>query len=702
MRPIEPHTEGFVERDGVRVHYEVYGEPDRPTLLLVPGWSIVHSRVWKAQLAYLPQHFRVVTFDGRGNGRSDRPQDPAAYRHEEFVADLIAVLDATGTERAVLAGLSRGGHWSLVAAAQHPERVLGAVLICPMGQCGPFHDWQKKLAFLEPPRSREGWDSYNAQAWKEDWESFARFFIGSVFPEPHSTKQIEDAVAWALETDARTMIATTLGAGRADPKAAEALYRQVRCPVLVIHGEQDPIATIESGERIAELTGGDFVRIEGAGHSPHARDAVRVNLMIRELAERVAGATARKTTWARAFSRTPRALYLSSPIGLGHARRDVAIAQQLQALRPDLEIDWLSQSPVTEVLAEAGMRVHPASARLASESAHLASESQEHDLHCFYSFRTMDEILLWNFHVFQEAIESRHYDLVLCDEAWDVDHFWHENPELKRAAQVWMTDFVGFLPNPEGGAREAALARDYNVDMLERVERYRRIRDLSIFVGEEQDIVPDAFGEGLPRIRDWTSERFRYSGYITGFDPGELERERLRHELGYRPDEKVCIVTVGGSGVGAPLLRRIIAAYPQARRAIPELRMIVVAGPRIDPASLPSHEGVELRRYVPALHRHLAACDVAIVQGGLTTTMELTATKVPFLYFPLRNHFEQTFHVTHRLDRHRTGRRMDYDAATPDVIASALRDELARGARHVLDVPADGAARAARMIAELL
>lgn len=129
------------------------------------------------------------------------------------------------------------------------------------------------------------------------------------------------------------------------------------------------------------------------------------------------------------------------------------------------------------------------------------------------------------------------------------------------------------------------------------------------------------------------------------------EREGLRDELGYAPDEQVCLVTVGGSGVGGDLLRRVIAAFPEAKQRAPALRMVVVAGPRIDPESLPSHEGLEVRAYVHELYRHLACCDLAIVQGGLTTCMELTATQRPLIYVPLRHHFEQNFHVDHRLCR---------------------------------------------------
>src|SRR5262249_46834126 len=156
------------------------------------------------------------------------------------------------------------------------------------------------------------------------------------------------------------------------------------------------------------------------------------------------------------------------------------------------------------------------------------------------------------------------------DEAWELDYFLHENPELKRAAYVWLTDFVGWLPMPDGGAREAYLTADYNAEMIEHIARFPRIRDRAIFVGNAEDVVDERFGPDLPLIRDWTSRHFSFAGYVTGFDPRELgDRDRLRAELGYRPDELVCIVTVGGSGVGGELLRRVIGAYPQARQLVP-------------------------------------------------------------------------------------------------------------------------------------
>jgi pimeloyl-ACP methyl ester carboxylesterase/predicted glycosyltransferase len=692
-----PDEEGYVERDGVRLFYEVYGSGE-PTVFLLPTWSIIHSRHWKMQIPYLARHCRVLTFDGRGNGRSDRPEEPEAYAETEFAADALAVMDATRTERAVLVSFSLGSQRAVILAAEHPERVEGAVFIGPSfsGAGEPLlertvYSWDEELD------TDEGWAKYNKHYWVRDYPGFLEFFFSKFFTEPHSTKPFEDCVGWGLETTGETLVLTGEGT-KLEPELARELAGRIRCPVLVIHGENDALVSVTRGIGLAELTGGQLVVLEGSGHGPHVRDPVKVNLLLRDF---VAPAPP-PARWVRGKSRRKRALYISSPIGLGHAQRDAAIADELRKLHPDLEIDWLAQNPVTRVLEARGERVHPASADLANESGHIESESAEHDLHCFQAIRRMDEILLSNFMVFHDLVREEHYDLWIGDEAWELDYYLHENPEQKRAAYVWLTDFVGWLPMGDGGEHEAFVTADYNAEMIEHIARFPRVRDRAIFVGDAEDIVGERFGPDLPLIRDWTEEHFSFAGYITGFDPGELgDRERLRHELDYGDNERVCIVTVGGSGVGGDLLRRVIASFPEAKERVPALRMVVVAGPRIDPASLPRHDGLEARAYVHELYRHLAACDLAVVQGGLTTGMELTANRRPFLYFPLRHHFEQNFHVRHRLDRYGAGRCMDFETATPSVIAEAIAEEIGRDVDY-RPVETDGATRAAALIAELL
>jgi pimeloyl-ACP methyl ester carboxylesterase/predicted glycosyltransferase len=705
-RAVYPAREGYVEREGQRLFYEVYGDGEE-TVFLMPTWSLVHSRHWKMQIPYLARHFRVVTMDGLGNGRSDRCRDPRRYGSAEFARDCLAVMDATGTDRALMASLSRGAQYLLEIVRLAPERVAGAAFIGPLFPYTPSH-WSVLLGKHTPDAVRQHtpfrwWGRLNPTRWPERYPEFAEWFISRCFSEPHSTKGIEDGVGWALDTDPGTMMATAIGQIHTDRRALRGLARNLDCPVLVIQGDRDRITPPRDGRALARLGDGRLEIVRGSGHFPHGRKPVQVNLALRDFSEDALGRprTPRDPTVYQPDGR-PRALYISSPIGLGHAQRDVSIARELRRLQPDLEIDWLAQDPVTRVLEGEGERIHPASAHLANESHHIESESAEHDLHCFQALRRMDEILAANFMLFHDVVRDQRYDLWIGDEAWELDYYLHENPGEKRVPFAWLTDFVGFLPMPDGGEREAYVTADYNADMVDHIAHHPEVRDTALFVGNPDDIVDERLGPELPMIRDWTERNFTFTGYVTGFDPADLgDRGKLRDELGYREDERVCIVTVGGSGVGGDLLRRVIAAFPAARERVPDLRMIVVAGPRIDPASLPSHAGLEVVPYVHNLYRHLAACDLAVVQGGLTTSMELTAQKRPFLYFPLRHHFEQNFHVRRRLERYEAGRRMDFDDSPPDLIAEAIAEEIGRDVAY-REVEIDGAAKAARRLAELL
>jgi len=696
-----PDAEGVVERDGVRVHWESYGSGD-PAILFLPTWSIIHSRCWKLQIPDFARRHRVLAFDPRGNGKSDRPLDPVAYAEEQFAADALAVMDGAEAADAVLVALSIGAQRGLIVAAENPDRVRGLVLIGPALDMGlpPPPEREASGAFHDDLRDDEGWHRYNAHSWRRDYRGFLEFFFSQVFTEPHSTKQIEDCVAWGLDTDAETLIAAEDPG--LDEDTTRALLRRVSCPVLVIHGDNDAIIPHAVGAAAAQLPArGQLLTLAGSGHCPQARDPVKVNLALREFVAPLRPAAPRRR-WTRGRARRRRVLYVSSPIGLGHAWRDVAIADELRRLQPDLEIDWLAQHPVTAVLEARGEQIHPASAELANESGHIESESAEHDLHCFQAWRRMDEILTANFMVFHDVAAADLYDLWIADEGWEIDYFLHENPELKTAAYCWLTDFVGWIPMPDGGEREAFLTADYNAEMIEHIARFPRLRDRAIFVGNPDDIVPDTFGPDMPAIRDWTERHYDFAGYVTGFDATTTsDRDALRAELGYAEDEQVCIVTVGGSGVGGALLRKVIDAFPLAREHVPALRMVAVAGPRIDPASLGAPPGVEVRPYVHQLYRHLAACDLAVVQGGLTTAMELTANRRPFLYFPLRHHFEQNVHVRHRLERYRSGRCMDFDTSTPETIAFAIAAEIGREVDY-RPVETDGAARSAALIAEML
>lgn len=698
MRARYPDDEGVVVRAGVRVGYELY-EPagpdvrgDEPTVVLPTSVTLTTAEQWKRQVPFLSRWFRVLVVELRGNGRSDVPDGAAAYRMDEAVADVVAVLDHHGVGTALAVGLSGGGRVVLELAAGHPDRVSGVVAVDP-------------LVMVPVPDVPEVFDTdgrFREEFVTDDFPRFVQFFASLVYSDPHSTKLHDDLLRWSAGTTARAFLDSQTAFLPHDAAAARLLCERIRCPVLVVHGEEDRLIPVSSAAAVARWTGGELAVLPGSGHVPNLRYPVRTNLLVRDFARTVTGRTGPRPAWTPSVRRPRRALFLSSPIGLGHARRDVAIARELRALRPDVGIEWLAQHPVTEVLSACGETVHPASRWLAGESGHVEAEAGEHDLHAFGALRSMDEILLANFHVFAEVTESEHHDLVVGDEAWELDHFLHENPELKRSPYAWLTDFVGQLPVAGDDERTAAVVADHNAQMIEQVERFPRLRDRALFVGDPDDVVPATFGPGLPSIRDWTRDRFRFPGYVSGIEPVDpADRPGIRAELGWRPGEPICLVTAGGTGIGLALLRRIVAALPHARRRIEGLRMVVVTGPRIDPDTIAPAPGLEVHGWVPDLHRRLAVCDVAVTHGGLGTTMELTAHRRPFLYVPLRRHFEQEVHVAHRLARYRSGRRTGWDELDPEQVATLLAEQLAVPA-DPLPVDPGGAARAAAALAELL
>jgi len=303
MRARQPDIAGTVERDSVNLGYEVFGDSDQ-TILLLPTWTIIHSRFWKFQVPYLARYYRVITYDGPGNGRSDRSTDPARYSADAYAADAVAVLDACGVEEAVVVGLSLGGQYGARLASLRPDLVSALVLIGPALPLAPPAEERSSIAegFEAPyPEDPQGWDKYNAAYWRDHYEDFAQFFFEQVFSEPHSNKAIEDSVGWALETGPDVLLAEAARPAMADDgsfgsiesavaanRSWTKLLESLSCPVLVVHGSGDRIQPYQAGAEAATLTGGALATLEGSGHIPNVRDPIRFNLMLRDFVEGVA------------------------------------------------------------------------------------------------------------------------------------------------------------------------------------------------------------------------------------------------------------------------------------------------------------------------------------------------------------------------------------------------------------------------------
>jgi pimeloyl-ACP methyl ester carboxylesterase len=283
LRARYPDHEGHVQRDGVRTFYEVYGEGD-PALLFVPGGMLVHSRMWKGQIPWFAQRHRVLAFDGRGNGKSDRPLDGSAYDEREIAADALAVLDATDTAQAVVVAGGRGCYRALLLAADHPERVLALFL------CVPDHWLRQEFvdAFLADPKEHygEGWDRLSPHYFRENWEDFLWWWMALGAPEPHCTRAIEHAVHQGLETTPEIFAVAAQGRGISN-RELPAIAERVRCPTLVLRGGRDAISPPEQAELVARLTRGELITLEEAGHTLWARNPVRFNLILRRFLSRV-------------------------------------------------------------------------------------------------------------------------------------------------------------------------------------------------------------------------------------------------------------------------------------------------------------------------------------------------------------------------------------------------------------------------------
>ena len=271
--------------DGVGIFWEEFGRGD-PAIVLLPSAPIIHSRQWKAQIHFLSRAWRVIAYDGRGNGKSDRPTTTEAYHDDRFVDDLVAVMDASGTPAAVLVGLCVDGVWrSIRLAAEQPDRVLGIVgFAVGVPRLAPTQPHYAEAAehFHEVLNTTEGWAKHNRHHWLEDYPDFARFFFEQMTTEPHSTKAIEDAAGWAIDGSALVMVADADADFPWDLEAVEATARAVRCPMLLVHGTEDRCQRIERARRLAELTGAPLIEVAGANHMIPGRHPVLANLLIRD------------------------------------------------------------------------------------------------------------------------------------------------------------------------------------------------------------------------------------------------------------------------------------------------------------------------------------------------------------------------------------------------------------------------------------
>jgi len=405
---------------------------------------------------------------------------------------------------------------------------------------------------------------------------------------------------------------------------------------------------------------------------------------------------------------TPRRLlFISGSGGLGHVTRDLAMAKALRQTLGDVEIRWLAASPASDVLAEAGEPLLPQAANWADETvvgADMAAREADRGrpfrfnvLNWFMAIRPQHQ---QNVGIFREVVAQESFDVIIGDEAYEIVMALREKKIHTPGPFVMIYDFIGVDPMTRSPLENLGA---YIVNRRW-AYGYKIAPDVPIkicFIGEMEDIPDRPFGPGLPNRRRWAEEQCRILGYVLPFDLASCEaRPALRRKLGYG-EEPLVVCAVGGSGIGKELLDLCVASYPLAKQKIPNLRMVLVGGPRLQvPASCVTPE-LEMRGYVPALYEHFAACDLGITQCGGTSTLELEALRRPFLYFPLESHFEQQLHVAKRLERHGAGVKMRFSTTSASVLAEAIVAHIGRDVSGRA-VPVQGAQRLAEFVSDLL
>lgn len=395
----------------------------------------------------------------------------------------------------------------------------------------------------------------------------------------------------------------------------------------------------------------------------------------------------------------PRALYVSSALGLGHVSKDLAIANELRSLRPDVEVLWLTGKPASGVLAAAGETVLPEAARWRGGTTIAEGALRDGQLDLItYIYRSLPA-WAYNARLFRHVIEDYGVDLVIGDETWEIViplnlHLLHP-----RVPFVMLFDFVG---TEAVTSRAFDRVRSYllNAVWSRDAKAFAGGPYSEVFIGEIED-VPDApFGWRLPNRRKHARAHYDIVGHCVNFRPEHYaDRSALRRVLGY-DDRPLVICSVGGTTIGRELLELCGQAYAPLRSVIPDVHMVLVCGPRLPTDSLSVPDGVEVRGYVPRLFEHHACCDVAVGQCGASSTTELAAVGTPFIYFPIDGHFEQEF-VAARLARHGAGVRMSLAETTADDLADAIYEQYVNP-RTPTPLPVDGALNAARHIASAL
>ena len=372
-------------------------------------------------------------------------------------------------------------------------------------------------------------------------------------------------------------------------------------------------------------------------------------------------------------------LFVSWQGGLGHVTRDLAIVKELRKQNPKANVSWLAHPLATKLIEHAGEKILPENQLGADYNEAAAQAIMGFKLNLVKFVKLSNKMFSQNAELFKETISKYDFDLVIGDESFEVVVALSNREIQLNCKMIMIEDFIAMAATTNNPFEKLGVYR-MNRRKVKDIPNSADFGITHCFVGEPEDVPDRTIGFFLPNQREFAKQYYRFLGYIVRFDPGEyLDKQATKAKLGYGT-EPLIICATGGTCAGMEMLEKCGKAYTLLRKEIPTLRMICICGELYGrkPPELPS--GIELHGLIPNLYEHYAACDMAVVVGGMTTTIELTALRRPFIYFPLENQFDQQFYVSARLARLGAGIKMRYFQTSPETLAQTIKANIAKEA----------------------
>ena len=392
-------------------------------------------------------------------------------------------------------------------------------------------------------------------------------------------------------------------------------------------------------------------------------------------------------------------LFVSWQGGLGHITRNLAVISALRRMRPQIEVHWLSNQLASKALLHAGETILSESAGIADYNAFLPQIVSGYSLNVAEYMIATQRHWEKNIELFSEVIRKYRFDIIIGDEIYELVDALAKGRIYIEPPLFVFDDFIVMLAMSNKRVEQVAVQRSNR--LLIQQASILKDKVTRFFIGELGDVPEEAFGSPPISKREFVETYYHIIGYIIRFDPKNYQdRDSIKTRLGYGK-APLLVCATGGTAAGKELLELCGKAFLILKQVIKDLRMVCVYGESYGglPPELPS--GIELYSYVEELYEHFAACDMAIVVGGGTTTIELTALQRPFVFFPLEKQFDQQIYISRRLERHGAGIRMTYNNTSPEKLSDEILQNMTRRATWQ-PIPTDGAENAARIISESL